>query len=54
MQGHILIDAKLNRIALIDGTLQKDVSFGWGILGIWIGAVTFCSGRLTWGTNIGR
>jgi hypothetical protein len=33
MQGHILIDAKLNRIALIDGTLQKDVSFGWGILG---------------------
>src|SRR5882724_499262 len=33
MQGHILIDAKLNRIAMIDGTLQKDVSFGWGILG---------------------
>jgi hypothetical protein len=33
MQGHILIDATLNRIALIDGTLQKDVSFGWGILG---------------------
>ena len=33
MQGHILIDPKLNRIAMIDGTLQKDVSFGWGILG---------------------
>jgi hypothetical protein len=33
MEGHILIDAKVNRIAMIDGTLQKDVSFGWGILG---------------------
>jgi hypothetical protein len=33
MQGHILIDPKWNRIAMIDGTLQKDVSFGWGILG---------------------
>jgi hypothetical protein len=33
MAGHILIDTKLNRIARIEGTLQKDVSFGWGILG---------------------
>ncbi len=33
MQGNILIDAKHNRIARIEGTLQKDVSFGWGILG---------------------
>jgi hypothetical protein len=33
MQGHILIDGKVNRIAQIDGTLEKDVSFGWGILG---------------------
>ena len=33
MEGHILIDRKLNRIAQIEGTLQKDVSFGWGILG---------------------
>jgi hypothetical protein len=33
MEGFILIDAKLNRIARIDGRLQKDVSFGWGILG---------------------
>jgi hypothetical protein len=33
MQGHILIDPSCNRIAMIDGTLQKDVSFGWGILG---------------------
>jgi hypothetical protein len=33
MQGYILIDAKKNRIAKIDGTLFKDVSFGWGILG---------------------
>jgi len=33
MQGHLLIDAKENRIAKIDGTLQKEVGFGWGILG---------------------
>jgi hypothetical protein len=33
MQGYILIDANRNRIAKIDGTLFKDVSFGWGILG---------------------
>jgi len=33
MAGHLLIDTKENRIAEIDGTLQKDVGFGWGILG---------------------
>ena len=33
MQGYLLIDAKENRIAEIDGTLQKEVGFGWGILG---------------------
>src|SRR5262249_37654310 len=33
MQGYLLIDADKNRIAKIDGTLMKDVSFGWGILG---------------------
>jgi len=33
MQGHLLIDARQNRIAEIDGTLEKDVSFGWGFLG---------------------
>lgn len=33
MQGVILIDAEKQRIARIDGTLFKDVSFGWGILG---------------------
>ena len=33
MQGHLLIDAQLKRIALMDGTLFKEVSFGWGILG---------------------
>ncbi len=33
MQGTILIDANKNRIARIDGTLGKQVSFGWGILG---------------------
>lgn len=33
MQGFILIDADKCRIAKIDGTLSKDVGFGWGFLG---------------------
>jgi hypothetical protein len=33
MQGTLLIDAQQYRIAQIDGTLFKDVGFGWGILG---------------------
>jgi hypothetical protein len=33
MSGHLLIDATQNRIAEIDGTLSKEVAFGWGILG---------------------
>lgn len=33
MRGYILIDANRHRIAKIDGTLFKDVEFGWGILG---------------------
>jgi hypothetical protein len=33
MQGYLLIDANARRIARIDGTLFRDVSFGWGILG---------------------
>ncbi|MGP0019819.1 MAG: hypothetical protein ACLPHP_14700 [Candidatus Sulfotelmatobacter sp.] len=33
MQGYLLIDAKARRITRIDGTLYRDVSFGWGILG---------------------
>jgi hypothetical protein len=33
MQGYVLIDANRHRIAKIDGTLFKDVGFGWGILG---------------------
>ncbi len=33
MAGHLLIDATEQRLAEIDATLQKDVSFGWGILG---------------------
>jgi hypothetical protein len=33
MQGILLIDSQKRRIAQIDGTLVKDVSFGWGILG---------------------
>jgi len=33
MQGSLLIDEKKCRIATIDGTLGKEVGFGWGILG---------------------
>ncbi len=33
MQGYLLVDAVGYRIASIDGTLFKEVSFGWGILG---------------------
>jgi hypothetical protein len=33
MEGYILIDANQHRIAKIDGTLGKDVGFGWGFLG---------------------
>jgi hypothetical protein len=33
MQGYLLIDADQHRIAKIDGTLNKDVGFGWGFLG---------------------
>ncbi len=33
MEGDMLIDAKVSRLVKIDGTLFKDVDFGWGILG---------------------
>jgi hypothetical protein len=33
MQGTMLIDAKQERLARIDGTLTSEVGFGWGILG---------------------
>lgn len=33
MVGYMLIDKKQHRIAKIDGTLEKEVGFGWGILG---------------------
>ncbi|HUD65702.1 MAG TPA: hypothetical protein VMQ17_14025 [Candidatus Sulfotelmatobacter sp.] len=33
MQGYLLIDTKSMRIARVDGTLFKDVTFGWGIIG---------------------
>jgi hypothetical protein len=33
MQGYVLVDAIHHRIAKIDGTLFKEVAFGWGILG---------------------
>ncbi len=33
MQGYVLVDASRYRLASIDGTLSKEVGFGWGILG---------------------
>jgi hypothetical protein len=33
MSGHVLVDPAANRIAEIDATLEKQVAFGWGILG---------------------
>jgi hypothetical protein len=33
MQGYVLVDAANYRLASIDGTLFKEVGFGWGILG---------------------
>jgi hypothetical protein len=33
MQGVVLVDQQKERIARIDGTLFKEVGFGWGILG---------------------
>ena len=33
MKGYLLIDTTAHRIAMIDGTLFRDVSFGWGIIG---------------------
>jgi hypothetical protein len=33
MKGYLLIDASEQRIAKIDGTLFRDVNFGWGIIG---------------------
>lgn len=33
MQGEMLVDETAYRLVTIDGTLFKDVNFGWGILG---------------------
>ena len=33
MQGYVLIDGVAQRIARIDGTLFKEVTFGWGFIG---------------------
>lgn len=33
MAGYVLVDTTERRIAEIDGTLEKEVGFGWGILG---------------------
>jgi hypothetical protein len=33
MEGYLLIDPQAKRLSLIDGTLYRDVTFGWGIFG---------------------
>jgi hypothetical protein len=33
LQGYLLVDTKVRRLARIDGTLFREVSFGWGIIG---------------------
>lgn len=33
MQGYLLIDPQAKRLARIDGTLFRNISFGWGIVG---------------------
>lgn len=33
MQGDLLVDTKAQRVARIDGTLFREVTFGWGIIG---------------------
>jgi len=33
VQGHLWIDTRVMRVAKIDGTLFRDVDFGWGVLG---------------------
>ena len=33
MQGYVLIDPEARRLARIDGTLFRNISFGWGIVG---------------------
>jgi hypothetical protein len=33
MRGYVLVDPDARRVAKIDGTLFRDVSFGWGFLG---------------------
>ncbi|HTW60143.1 MAG TPA: hypothetical protein VMD99_18615 [Terriglobales bacterium] len=33
MEGYLLIDVQAKRLAKIDGTLFRDVTFGWGLFG---------------------
>jgi len=35
LEGYLLIDADQHRIAKIDGTLGKEVGFGWEFWAIW-------------------
>lgn len=33
MEGYLLIDVQAKRLARIDGTLYRDINFGWGLVG---------------------
>ena len=33
MDGYLLIDLRAKRLAKIDGTLYRDINFGWGLVG---------------------
>jgi hypothetical protein len=33
MEGYLLIDVQAKRLAKIDGTLYRDINFGWGLVG---------------------
>lgn len=54
MTGYMLIDRQKRRIAEIDGTLEKEVGFGWGILGRLKKADALWCSKAPWGRERGR
>ena len=54
MQGEIIVDENCHRLAKIDGTLFKDVNFGWGILGRLYKGGRFLSSRAKSRLSTGR
>jgi hypothetical protein len=52
MAGYMLIDKNKRRIAKMDGTLEKEVGFGWGILGHLDNGGRFVVQQGTMGTGV--